>query len=101
MTRGRFKFGGKMRADVVVLIPNFNGNRSFHIFDALHPVFYQRSGAVKSIVSWNPAVTKTRTYRHETFQSMTTALMSDHLNNWSMIETKRVAFSHALQRNAA
>lgn len=82
---------GKLRGDLVVLVCRYENKNTYHVFNATHPMFYDKDGKLKFGVSWTPD-------RHGNGRPavVTDMMMAKAENRWQMIEDYRLKLSARL-----
>jgi hypothetical protein len=79
-----------LRADLIILICEWDDAPTHHIFDACDTKFY-KDGRVKSGVTYTPH--RSRSGRHSVFDE---AVMNESCDRWDMIEQYRVGLSQSI-----
>jgi hypothetical protein len=92
----------RIPVDLIVLISEFNGVTSYHIFDPLHPTFFSKNKRRRYALTYTHESGMNREERNALYgvTSLSETIMRTHQDNWYMIETVRLDKSRILKRQA-
>jgi hypothetical protein len=94
----QFSFGfshdqrnGKLRGDLIVLVCRYDDKNTYHVFPSSHPMFYGKTGKLKTGVNWTP-----QRKPNGKPSVVTDDMMSAAENKWQMIEDYRLKIAARL-----
>lgn len=99
MVEGQFSYtfsslqrNERLRGEFVILIANWDDHSDYFIFPANHPMFYTKSGKLKTGITWTP--NRAPGGRKS---PMTDEERESYRNAWHLIETRRIEIVQQLK----